>query len=593
MKSLKSAITGATALAIVGAGLFLGAGAAHAAGTVDPSITGDPNAANGTISFYDASGAQITTGSLSSPFTSYAVASSATTKTGTTKATLFVATPDHTKTNSLQWFNQQLTAASSWPLVGAPAAVTAAEGAGVPAVAIGAGDGDLAGAFSGAVNDPTTGFDHIMQIRMEDSGPGKTAGAPFWQADLLIDTTAGTWTQVYPAPAPKISTSISTIIANPTNPAAQGTTSVALSATLSASDSTHPAGTVELFDGSTDKGPATLDATTGAITATATVADSGSYGFTFTFTPSGNGYSGSTSPALSYHVNGPAAATSTVVSGLTTGTVGSNLTYTAAISPAAAAGKVQFKVDGSNAGNPVTVSGGAASFVYSPTSSDGGHSIVVTAAFAPTDSTAYTASADTVGVTTAITAAAYTPDAQNVTVTVPAGTLVISTPYTVANPFKLGTLALSSDGTHYSASGNFGDSAAPATIDPGNLGSTTLASYPAGSTSNGVTITDTRAGSIGWSASVSSTDFTNSGPSSISGHLFSFSSVTPKAITGNNLHVTDITPTPVTDLGAGGVFAKTTKGPGTIAITGILGLANVPTSVQAGDYTATLTFTVT
>ena len=54
----------------------------------------------------------------------------------------------------------------------------------MPAVAVGAGDGDLAGAFAGAVNDPTTGYDHIMQIRMEDSGPGKAAGAPFWQADL-------------------------------------------------------------------------------------------------------------------------------------------------------------------------------------------------------------------------------------------------------------------------------------------------------------------------------------------------------------------------------------------------------------------------
>ena len=94
-----------------------------------PAITGDPNAANGTISFYDASGDQISSGPLAAPFTAYAVASSATTRTGTTKATLFVATPDHTKANSLQWFNQQLTAASNWPLAGAPAGV-AAEGAG-------------------------------------------------------------------------------------------------------------------------------------------------------------------------------------------------------------------------------------------------------------------------------------------------------------------------------------------------------------------------------------------------------------------------------------------------------------------------------
>ena len=263
-----------TALAIAGAGLFLATGAAQAAGTVVPAITGDPNAANGTISFYDASGNQITSGPLSSPFAAYAVASSATARTGTTKATLFVATPDHTKANSLQWFNQQLTAASTWPLAGAPAGVSAAEGTGVPAVAIAAGDGDLAGAFAGAVNDPTTGYDHIMQVRMEDSGAGKAAGAPFWQADLWIDTTAGTWTQVYPVPAPKVNTSVSAITASPVSPAPQGTTSVALSATLSAADSSHPGGSVDLFNGATDLGAASLNAATGAITATATVADS-------------------------------------------------------------------------------------------------------------------------------------------------------------------------------------------------------------------------------------------------------------------------------------------------------------------------------
>jgi len=592
MKALKVAIAGATALAFASAGLFLGTGAAQAAGTAAPAITGDPNAANGTISFFDASGNQITSGPLAAPFAAYAVASSATAKTGTTKATLFVATPDHTKTNSLQWFNQQLTAASNWPLVGAPAGVTAVEGAGVPAVAVADGDGDLAGAFAGAVNDPTAGYDHIMQVRLEDSGAGKPAGAPFWQADLWIDTTAGTWTQVYPVPAAKVDTAVSTITASPATPAPQGTTSVALSATLSAADSSHPGGSVHLFNGASDLGVASLNAATGAITATATVADSATYSFTFKYTPAGN-YNASTSPALSYHVNGPVVPTSTVVSGPATGSVGTPVSYTATVSPAAA-GSVQFKVSGANSGSAAPVSGGVASFSYTPVSGDGGKNVVVTAAFTPADPTAYAASADNSGVSTAIPAPAYTPDPQNVTVSVPAGTLVISTPYTVANPFNLGTLALSADGTHYSVSGTFGDPAAPAVTDAGNLGSTALASYPAGKTSNGVTITDTRAASTGWTASVSSTSFTNSSTSSIgtSNSQFSFTNVTPKAIAGNNLQASDITATPVANLYGGGVFAKTTKGPGTIAVTGTLGLANVATSVQPGTYTATLTFTI-
>ena len=124
MKALKTAIAGATALAIASAGLLLAAGAAQAVGTVVPAITGDPNAANGTISFYDA------------PATRSPAARCLTVRRlrgclvgdrqdRHPKATLFVATPDHTKSNSLQWFNQQLTAASTWPLVGAPAGVAA------------------------------------------------------------------------------------------------------------------------------------------------------------------------------------------------------------------------------------------------------------------------------------------------------------------------------------------------------------------------------------------------------------------------------------------------------------------------------------
>lgn len=591
MKSLKSAIAGVASLAVVGAGLFLGAGAAHAVGTVDPSITGDPNASNGTIAFYDASGTRITSGQLGAPFTAYAVASSPTTKSGTNKATLFVATPDHTKTNSLQWFNQQLTAASTWPLTGAPAPVAAAETAGVPAVAVGGTDGNLGGAFASAVNDPTTGFDHIMQIRMEDSGVGVSASPPFWATDVWIDTTTNTWTQVFPAVT---STSVSAITASPVSPAPMGTTSVSLSATVSASDSSHPSGSVELFNGATDLGAATFTAATGAVSATATVANSTSYNFTFKFTPTGN-YSGSSSPALAYSVKGPAIATTTVVSGPTTGAVGTPVAYTATVTPASGttspAGSVQFIVNGANSGSPVALSGGTANFSYTPTTTDGGKNVVVTANFTPTDATAFTASSDSKGVTTAIAAAAYTPDTGNATATVPAGTLVISTPYTAANPFNLGTLTLSSDGTHYSASAKFGDPAAPATTDPGKLPAGSTPPYPASAISNGVTITDTRAASTGWTASLSSTNFVN-GANSIAASLFSFTSVTPKAISGNNLQVTDITATPVTNLATGGAFAKTAKGPGTIAITGVLGLNNVPTSAQPGTYTATLTFTI-
>ncbi len=104
----------------------------------------------------------------------------------------------------------------------------------------------------------------------------------------------------------KVTTSISTITASPVSPAPAGTTSVALSATVTAADSTHPAGTVELFDGATDRGAATFDAATGHISKTVTgLADGSSHSYTFQFAASGAGYSNSTSAALAYSVNSP------------------------------------------------------------------------------------------------------------------------------------------------------------------------------------------------------------------------------------------------------------------------------------------------
>ena len=284
MKLQRRWLAAAVSTAVVAAGaIVLTSSGVSAAGSVAPAITSDPNAANGTIAFFDAAGNRVTSGQLSAPFTSYAVASSTTTRTGTNRASLFVATPDHTKADSQLWFSGSLTAASIYPLAGAPASIGST--AGVPAVKIGSSDGDLAGAFASAVNDPSAGYDHIMQIRMEDSGPGQPASSPFWATDVYVDTTAGTWTQVFPVVATKTGTALTAITANPASPAPHGT-SVTLTSTLSATDSSHPAGSVHLFDGTTDKGAVTFTAATGAVSATDTPAD-GPHSYTFKFTPTG------------------------------------------------------------------------------------------------------------------------------------------------------------------------------------------------------------------------------------------------------------------------------------------------------------------
>src|SRR5207244_2956957 len=77
------------------------------------------------------------------------------------------------------------------------------------------------------------------------------------------------------------------------------------------------------------------------------------------------GYSASTSSATPYTVN-PASTTTSVGSDVNPSLAGQMVTFTAtiaAVSPGAGtpSGTVQFKIDGSNAGSPATVSGAMAS----------------------------------------------------------------------------------------------------------------------------------------------------------------------------------------------------------------------------------------
>ena len=583
---------------IAGAGLVLGAMAAGMlaiagpASAATPAFEPDPNASLGSITFYNAAGQVITGGNDLSHIFDYAVASTPSSRT-TTNAQAIFAFPDHTKPDSSTWFKSAATAATPYPNTSAPAPVSAQNN---PTTTATATDANLAAQLSTATLDQTAGYANIVQIQLHDSGAGLGNGSqakPFWATDIQFDQAAGTWQQVYPAP---VSSSVSAITANPTSPAPAGTTSVTLSATVTASDGSHPAGSVHLFDGTTDLGAATFTASTGAITDTATVADNGAYSYSFVFTSSGS-VTGSTSPTLAYTVNGPAQATTTVVSGPTSTTVGTAVTIHADVKKSsdlsalpAGAGSVQFKVNGTNAGNPVPLTATGADFQYNPA---GAGSATITATFTPTDSSKYVASSDTTGILVTASAPTYAPDPQNVTVTIPQGTLVISTPYTAANPFKLGTMQLNDTGTLYSASAPFGDPAAPAAGDPGNLGSTAVPNYPAATTGNGVTITDTRANSQGWTASAQTTDFTNPSLSTvIDGNNLTLTNVTPKYLTDNNLQAGDVATNSISNFKTTKkAFASTAKGPGTVDITGTLNLT-APTSTLPGDYTATVTFTV-
>src|SRR6202042_158266 len=112
------------------------------------------------------------------------------------------------------------------------------------------------------------------------------------------------------------------------------------------------------------------------------------------------------------------------------------------------------------------------------------------------------------------------------------------TPYSASNPFALGTAVLTPGQNEFVASAHFGAESNSAT---GNDG--------------GVTITDTRAGDLPWTASVTVTDFTDGAtptPDTINGENLSFTGVTAVQIQGNSLLASAVNTTNVTSAAISG-----------------------------------------
>lgn len=176
------------------------------------------------------------------------------------------------------------------------------------------------------------------------------------------------------------------------------------------------------------------------------------------------------------------------------------------------------------------------------------------------------------------------PDEQTVTVVIPVGVLSITTPYTPANPLALGTALLDPTTATYSASTQFGTAA-----DPDGAGPLTVGQ-------GFITISDTRAGNLGFTASVLAGPFSN-GTSSFPGIHAGLTGLTKLQVTGNALQAADVTvtntPPFAPGLGVPRVFANYPAGKpiGTANLTGMFGVDKIPTSVSPGTYTSTVTFT--
>lgn len=616
--TFKRSLAGVGALALAsGALMFIGVGAASA---ITPSW--EPDAASlGPVTFYDASGAVITGGALDAhPMASYFVGAGGLTPSSPAngKATAYAFKP--VNPNPTTWSGDTLSASTSFPHGTFYAGTTASypeplKSAGL-AIAHSTNTDFSMNDFLGEYPAGSVGglAPDIYQIRVNTGDNNQ-----YYATDIQVDTANNHWSIVYPANAiTPTATSVSAVTYTPSaNPAPSGTTAVDLSATVSAADSSHPYGFVHLWEDGVDEGDATFNYATGAASAHISgLSDGDSHTFQFKFTPAG-AYGSSQDAASTYSVHAPIQTPTVHVLGSAGGTVGLHQTVTATVAAAVGAtptGTVQFKLDGANLGSAVSVADAASSGVQYTPANTSTHTITAvytsndTASWTSVDSSTETGDALATLVVTA--SAPTTPvgtDDQTVTVTVPAGSLVISTPYTATHPLDLGTLQLNAGGTAYDTTPvGFGDVAAAASALA--AANENLDSNPTANTTNGVTITDTRAASPGWTAKIQTTDFTKTGGTTpIGGDLLTFDTITPKFIAGNALQsgdvavATDNTGLNWTTSGTGSVndltnptaFAKTTvAGAGTVAISGKMHLDDVPTSTEDGTYKATLTFTI-
>jgi hypothetical protein len=589
-RKFRSTIGAAVIIAIVAGLIVTTIGPAFAAA---PPWEPDPNAAApyGRIVFYDAGGNVLTGGNNLSHIADYAAASTAK-DTGATLATLYFSAPDHTKVTGL-WNVGQASSSTAFPNASAPAPVTG-PGFANPLVTLGASDGDLTSYLGGVALDSTAGYANIIQVRLKDSGPGGAgSGSHYWETDISYDSAAGTWAVIDPSMT-ATTTTISTTPANGGNTTSGN--NVTMTATVSPSSAAN--GTVQFFDGATAVGSpqavSTGSPTTPVVTDTAPA--DGVHHYTAKFTPTGGTFSvGSTSAQSVVSIGPPPVATQTALAASpTTANQGDPVTFTATVTAGSPAGSVTpptgtvtFKDNGTTIGTDNTESApgsGVYSIVVS-TLTVGVHNNI-TADFAPTGNfSPSTGGPITVTINPAASCSlpgSNCSDTQNVQVTVNAGSLVISTPYTSTNPFILPAMTLNADGTLLSTSAQFPDTAHGA---------------------QPIRVVSTLAGDPGWTASVSATAL-NTSPSNAT-------PIDPRALglTGLNLisgpagkTAPTFTDNPAHDWTSSDtnqglappphVFAqKTSDGNGTWNMYGTLTLL-APSTTLPGTYFGTITFTV-
>ncbi|MBV9592918.1 MAG: Ig-like domain repeat protein, partial [Actinobacteria bacterium] len=474
-----------------------------------------------------------------------------------------------------------------YPVSGAPAPVGTTT---LPVVTGQSGDQTIGTTAADLPQTSTTaGYVNTYELRLKTSAPGKSATVGYDYADITINTSAGTWSVAY-TPDPPAGTTATTTTIDPSTPTTVGAGSnVTLAADVTSTSGTPSDGTVQFFNGSNAIGSAVNVGAGGIATTTTSFASPGTEQITAKYTPGAFSSFAASPASTAYPITVTAVPTPTVTLGITGGyqTSGStDVVLTATVTPAAAAsdGTVSFTDAGTTIPGTVTSSANTFTLALPTGFSAGSHTVV--AKFTSTVPSAYqSAQSPSQSFITQVPVAgacaqpgAVCTDQQTIEATVPVGTLVINTPYSAQNPLNLGTLALSADSKVFSASASF----------------------------NNIVVTDTRAGNLPWTVSALASPLTDGGTnpnSSINPENLGLTTIQATPGTGftgtitptDNAAANAVAPDDAGSLGLGGTtahtVAKADHGLGTVTMKGTLAL-NAPSSTEPGLFTGTITFTV-
>ncbi|MGO4257861.1 Ig-like domain repeat protein [Marmoricola sp. RAF53] len=242
----------------------------------ETAVTANPDKSAATLTLYNAAGTAVTSGSVSAkPFVAYA-ATSAPLRSGDDHASLFAYTANPGLAQGA-WTGEQLTAANTFPVAGAPAGVGSN-----PVVKGAATSLSLADYIAGYENTSTaTGFEDVYEIRLRSSSASQGVGTTY--ASTFVKVTGDTWTVTS---SPVNLTSTSTTSAVPAS--ARYGTAFNVTATVTPTDASVPAGTVSVLEGPTVVATGTLASGAATITVPGTRLAPGSHALVLRYNGSGS-----------------------------------------------------------------------------------------------------------------------------------------------------------------------------------------------------------------------------------------------------------------------------------------------------------------